>query len=603
MFMKTILSLSVLASVLLLSACNSTRQSTSVNDDVYFSPRNTPQEIYTPPQNKTSAQPVQSGTPSTESGNIKRSESQYDYAENSTRTDSDNGRSFDMDDYYDYSYAARIRRFNTNYTTGLGYYDPFYTNIYYYDYNPISFGTSVYTTYGFWNPGFNTMVYSRPFGWNLGFRQRMSWDPFWGWNSAWYGYDPFWSWNNPWNWSSPYYSCWNSPWYWYNGWGNWGGGWGGGWGNNYWNGFNHGYMNGYWNGYHQGLANSMYLNSFDRNQFYYGPRNAIGNNGVASGGRQAGMSFGEKYQRAIAVDRGNVQPIKIAEDGIRNPVIRGNQGNIRSGDSPTLSPSIREEIKNPSMPSRDIRSPKSPENTATPTVRPNSNFDYMPPTRTPETNVPVKTPQGTLSPAFDTRTDKPSSGPSRSNFDQINPGVRNDKTPDFAPEMNPRDRFNNNSRRQEFIRDFSKPQSPTDFDREQVRPRIENTPRYESPRDYSPRNQSPGMENSPRNYDTPRMENSPRNYDTPRMENSPRNYDTPRIESSPRNFNAPRMESTPRNYDAPRSQPTPNMNMSPRNFDSPRMQSAPRMESSPRMQSSPRNISPSMPGGRSGGRR
>ncbi len=601
MFMKTILSLSVLAPVLLLSACNSTRQASSVNDDVYFSPRNAPQEVYTPSQNKTSTQPSQSNPANTGNGpgNSNRSESQYDYAENNARTGSDNGRTFDMDDYYDYSYAARIRRFNTTYATGLGYYDPYYTNIYYYDYNPISFGTSVYTTYGFWNPGFTTMVYSRPFGWGLGFRQRMFWDPFGGWNSAWYGYDPFWSWNNPWNWSSPYYSCWNSPWYWYNGWG----AWGGGWGNSYWNGFNNGYMNGYWNGYYHGLANSMYFNSFDRNQFYYGPRNAIGNNGVSSGGRRGSMSFGEKYQRALAVDRGDEQPIKMSEDGIRTPVIRGNQGNIKQGDPPTLSPSIKEDIKSPSLPSRDVRSPKSPENANSPSVRPNSNFDYLPPSRTPESNNPVKTPQGNLSPSFDTRTDKPSNMPTRNNFDQINPGVRNDKTPDFIPENNPRDRFNNNSGRQEFMRDFTKPQTPADFEREQVRPRIENTPRYESPRDYSPRYQNPRMENSPRNYDTPRMENSPRNYDTPRMESSPRNYDTPRMESSPRNFDAPRMESSPRNYDAPRSQPSPGMNMSPRNFDAPRMQSAPRMESSPRMQSSPRNFSPSAPGGRGGSRR
>ena len=54
---------------------------------------------------------------------------------------------YDEDDYYDYYYTSRIRRFHRDLYCGWGYYDPFYTNLYWYDYNPYNWGVSIYMGY------------------------------------------------------------------------------------------------------------------------------------------------------------------------------------------------------------------------------------------------------------------------------------------------------------------------------------------------------------------------------------------------------------------------------------------------------------------------
>ena len=630
MFMKTIYLIALVPAVVLAAACNTSRNAASANDDVYYSARNTPQAVYKSPVPAPSSPPVSNAQESNKTA-PPRSQSQFDYAENKPAATPQQSQNFSMDDYYDYSYAARLRRFNTSYTTGIGYYDPYYTNIYYYDYNPVSFGTSIYTTYSFWSPGYTTYVYSRPFGWGMGmgygysYAPRFSWDPFGGWNSYWYGYNPYWSLNNPWYWTSPYYSCWNSPWYWYNGWGNYG--WG--WNNGFRNGYNQGYMNGYWNGYHNGLANSYYYNSYDRNRYYYGRRNSIGNNSVNGGGRNGRLSFGEKYERAQAVDKGEFNSPRNNESG---PVIRENAGGVKPFDKGSMLPS-REEggIKNPAPAGGTIRPGKEGEGMIGPSVKPNSNFDYLVPSKSPDTGMPVKTPEGGIKPSFDirpvkpaetpvqspggikpsfdtrpvkpmespvqnpggikpsfdTRPDKPVEGPmknpDRNDFSPApSGGFKGDTRPSFTPDTRQPDygnpqRFDTKPNRDQFIRDFNNPQGPGQIERDRmnapVSPRIESSPRYEAPkRDFSPRYEAPRQEFTPRN-ESPRMENSPR-YDSPRME-------SPGMQSSPR-FDAPRMES-------------------------PRMQSSPRMESGPRMSapSMPRS-SPSggfSPSGSGGGRR
>lgn len=174
---------------------------------------------------------------------------------------------YDDEDYYDYAYSARIRRFYHPY--GWSYYDPFYTNLYWYDSNPFSWGVSLYCTYNWWNP--------RPVigcGWGGGF-------------GLGYGYGP-----------GIYNPYWNTGWGWNNGWG-WNSGWG--WNGGYWNGYNQGYWNGYYAGLYNGTFNPYYFNSFDNHSYYYGPRG--GRNGVAAntpgyrGGRTG--SVGELYGRTL----------------------------------------------------------------------------------------------------------------------------------------------------------------------------------------------------------------------------------------------------------------------------------------------------------------
>ncbi len=72
---------------------------------------------------------------------------------------------YNKDDYYDYEYAARIKRFY-NPVNGLGYYDNWYTN--YGFYGDPYYGSSIYTSFGNYYP-WNTYNYWSPyFSYGLG---------------------------------------------------------------------------------------------------------------------------------------------------------------------------------------------------------------------------------------------------------------------------------------------------------------------------------------------------------------------------------------------------------------------------------------------------
>ena len=71
---------------------------------------------------------------------------------NSNQFVDENGNNVANDgDYYeddnDFAYASRIRRFHRN-NGGWGYYDPWFTNMYFYNYDPFFWGTSINA--GFW---------------------------------------------------------------------------------------------------------------------------------------------------------------------------------------------------------------------------------------------------------------------------------------------------------------------------------------------------------------------------------------------------------------------------------------------------------------------
>jgi hypothetical protein len=203
---------------------------------------------------------------------------------------------FDYDDYYDYEYAARLRRFSDP-TPGAGYYDNYYTNSYYYNQNPYLYGTSVYNSYGFWGPSAYAYNYcpSSYFYYNSG----------WAWGTGMYYGNPY---------SSPYgmgyYDPWAnqgwgySPYYSYNpGWNNCGGYGYNPYGYNPYGYGNNGYgNNGYGNNYGSG-NNNYYYNSYDENSDYYGPRHSAS----ASDGRvpgSGGPAFGERYAEAVAAENG-----------------------------------------------------------------------------------------------------------------------------------------------------------------------------------------------------------------------------------------------------------------------------------------------------------
>lgn len=164
------------------------------------------------------------------------------------------------DDYYDYAYSARLRRFHNDCFFN-NYYSDFYTNSYWYDYDPWNWGMSIYMGYNWWYPSY----YSR-------------------WYMPWY------SWGYS-NWWDPY------PYY----------GWGG-FGYSYYAGYWNGFYDGYWNGmYHGDWGHNYYYNSYDDNSHYYGRRRSVGSSGSFASSRRD-MSFSEKYEASIARERnGNLR--------------------------------------------------------------------------------------------------------------------------------------------------------------------------------------------------------------------------------------------------------------------------------------------------------
>ena len=274
--MKTIVKL-LAVSVLFLSACKSTYQTRSMYDDVYYSKKDaavattstTPDTKTTSPENSSTEKNNTENSAVSNNGNAQNSngiEAQATAEDNYSSNNSSNDRishsttettydkdgnptevtnNYYYDDYYDYSYAARLSRFYDPYNA-FGYYDDYYTNYYWYTHNPWDCGLSIYSSSPWWYPSY-------------------------------YYFDPYYG---------SYYNSWgfgHSNWGWY------------GYNNNaYWTGYNHGY----WDGYYAS-NNGYYYNSYDHNSNYYGHRTGL----VSSHGTNNNLlSFGNKYEVAIKSD-------------------------------------------------------------------------------------------------------------------------------------------------------------------------------------------------------------------------------------------------------------------------------------------------------------
>ena len=107
-----------------LTGCSGPRQaSTGAYDDVYYvKPEPAAQAPATQPGDYSSAQADPNGN------------SRFEYTDDGTGSTASQSRGttyvtnnyYDSDDYYDYAYTARLRRFYHPY--GWGYYDSYYTN-------------------------------------------------------------------------------------------------------------------------------------------------------------------------------------------------------------------------------------------------------------------------------------------------------------------------------------------------------------------------------------------------------------------------------------------------------------------------------------------
>lgn len=118
---------------------------------------------------------------------------------------------FDPSQQTPYEYSSRIRRFHSN--SSFGYYDPYYTNMGWYDSNPNNYGTSIYSDAWVNNNYYSNSNWSTFGGWNSysGWNWGVGYS--WGWGNASWAYGPMWGYNP---WYSPYYAYnpWNpwSPW-------------------------------------------------------------------------------------------------------------------------------------------------------------------------------------------------------------------------------------------------------------------------------------------------------------------------------------------------------------------------------------------------------
>jgi len=271
-----------------------------------------------------------------EGGYSQTNGSQQPYSEQYVDENGNNVTNNYYGDYYeddnDYAYSSRIRRFHRN-NSAWGYYDPWYTNMYYYNYDPFYWGTSIYV--GAWP--------------NYG----------WGWNNC--GWNGGFGWNNGWN----------------NGWG-WNGGFGmpacyGGWGGGYWNGYN----NGYWNGYYDGLAQGGYYNTYDSNSgIYYGHRGSTESAGNTIGTGYRNTTFATVYNDAAKegkvahANKGNVlqtadaRPVKANVDAnnIRSSAIKtdASKGTATSVNRAASSDVIRTEAAKGQSTVRESASQSNP---------------------------------------------------------------------------------------------------------------------------------------------------------------------------------------------------------------------------------------------------
>ena len=215
---------------------------------------------------------------------------------------------YDESDYYDYAYTARIRRFD-NPVIGVGYYDDYYTNMYWYTYNPNYWGVSIYLGYNWWYPSWSW--YYRPYYYS-----------YWGY------YDPFFN---------PYWNPYWDPFY-------------------YGHHHHHHHYGHHHHGHHHHYALNCnhYYNSLDRGSFYYGPRTYNGATTRYVGGRTENIayrnstarysnrdnrSFGQRYESAIASRTNTSRGNNTA--GLNTPTRRGgvdiNRNAYRSSTSERTS--------------------------------------------------------------------------------------------------------------------------------------------------------------------------------------------------------------------------------------------------------------------------
>ncbi|MBC7695745.1 MAG: hypothetical protein H7141_09895 [Burkholderiales bacterium] len=321
--MKKLVIISNLA-ILLFASCATLKKGTATTDDVYANPKEYRSEEIKLAAERKQAQEVADKRYNDSIASVEKAQKDKDEA-NPYYKD----REFKYDDYYDYEYATRVKRFNNN-INGLSYYDNYYTNSYWYNQNPYNYGVSVYNGYSWWGSSYNSYSYNP----SVNFYNS------WGWNcNSGYGYNGY----NPYmaGYAAGYNNGFNNGMYGnYYGFGNpYGYGNQFGYGNPYGYGGGYGYNNPYNNGW-------GYYNSYDYNSSYtYGFRSSHGG-GNSRRTSNPGMigkrdSYLEKYVDEVKEQQVRTvkfsdsrttldQPVRVpaGTGGIKAPHTGTNGGNV-----------------------------------------------------------------------------------------------------------------------------------------------------------------------------------------------------------------------------------------------------------------------------------
>jgi len=251
-------------------------------------------------------------------------------------------REFKYDDYYDYEYATRVKRFE-NPISGLGYYDNYYTNSYWYNQNPYNYGVSVYNGYPWWGNSYNNYNYNPSinfysnYGWscnnNYGYN---GYNPYMLGYSSGFGYGYNLGYNNSY-FGMPYgnqfgygYNPYGYNPYGYNSWNN-------GFGNNGW---------GYYNGY-------------DHNSSYtYGPRSSHGGSNDRKSSNAGMRTEDDSYYNRFANSMVNQQEQAVKFSPERTPRKNNEFNNDTKSPRNINSNSQSNEIKRDDNSIRNSENPK-----------------------------------------------------------------------------------------------------------------------------------------------------------------------------------------------------------------------------------------------------
>lgn len=282
--MKTLAAFAIVIS-LFLASCSTTYDASAPYDEVYAVPGSS--KVVATERVTVTTQPVETTT-----------EYEGDYYSPEYRSaTAENEEEFNPDEYYDYEYSSRIKRFHEP-NVGFDYYNNYYTDVYYYTGNPAYYGTSIYSGYGCGPSLYLGLGYS------------------WGWGSIGYGWGYPYRWYNPY-WYDPFYSWGYYPGYY---WGYYPGFYPPYYGGSYWSGYWHGYNDGYWAG------SGGYYPGYDHSNYYYGPRS---NRGGSSNGSNALGST----SRTSRDEYGTGDVLSQSARGSRSTATNapGSDGSLKSG--------------------------------------------------------------------------------------------------------------------------------------------------------------------------------------------------------------------------------------------------------------------------------